>query len=250
MYFPATHSAHAPPSGPVAPALHVQLSIAPAPSGDHEWAGHAAHVASELAASACEYVLAAHGVQVDVPRTDLNVPATHALQAWPARAYPLSHRQDVMVLLPALEFEFHGQRVQSVFESDPSAARYVFTGQTVQLWSPTAFLYVPGRQSSQTHTSYSQWPALQRQASIATLAGADDELLGHRTQSPGRVRATSSWNVFRPQSTHASLPTTALYLPRSHAMHSPPLGPVQPALHEQSAAAVLAAGALESAGHP
>jgi hypothetical protein len=144
LYFPATHSEQAPPLGPEEPALHVQLFSVPEPIGEDENVGHATHVVFEVAASECEYVFAAHDMQFDEPRTDLNVPATHATQVCASREYPLSHRQEVMVLLPALEFELLGQRLQSATESEPSAARYVFVGQSVQLWSPIVCLYFPG----------------------------------------------------------------------------------------------------------
>jgi hypothetical protein len=39
-----------------------------------------------------------------------------------------------------------------------------------------------------------------------------------------------------------------LYLPASHTVHGPPLGPDQPALQMKSAKAVLCAGELEPAG--
>ena len=100
-------------------------------------------MASEVAASECEYVLAAHEMQFDEPRTDLNVPEPHATQVSASREYPLSHRQEVMVLLPALEFELLGHLLQSAIESEPSAGRYVFIGHLVQFWSPTICLYFP-----------------------------------------------------------------------------------------------------------
>ena len=43
-------------------------------------------------------------------------------------------------------------------------------------------------------------------------------------------------------------PAVLLYLPASHAVQFPPLGPDQPALQVQSVKAVLCAGELESAG--
>jgi hypothetical protein len=40
---------------------------------------------------------------------------------------------------------------------------------------------------------------------------------------------------------HAAGPGESLYLPSSHAVHVPPLGPVYPAMHAQSPVASLAA---------
>ena len=49
---------------------------------------------------------------------------------------------------------------------------------------------------------------------------------------------------------HAACPDSVLYFPAAHAVHDWPSGPVDPALQAQSVALLLAAGALESAGHP
>ena len=46
-----------------------------------------------------------------------------------------------------------------------------------------------------------------------------------------------------------SVPALLLYLPGTHSTHSPPLGPVVPALQRQSVTAVDAAAERESAGH-
>ena len=46
LYFPATHAVHGPPSGPVDPALQVQLVKAALPAGELESAGQAVHDAS------------------------------------------------------------------------------------------------------------------------------------------------------------------------------------------------------------
>ena len=44
-------------------------------------------------------------------------------------------------------------------------------------------------------------------------------------------------------------PDASLYVPASHAVHGPPLGPVYPAMHSQSPLASLPAGDVELAGH-
>jgi hypothetical protein len=40
LYLPPTHSKHAPPSGPVVPAMHTHFEAAPLPAGAFEFAGH------------------------------------------------------------------------------------------------------------------------------------------------------------------------------------------------------------------
>ena len=44
LYFPATHSEHVPPSGPVEPALQVQAVSIELPKSEFEYAGHVTHV--------------------------------------------------------------------------------------------------------------------------------------------------------------------------------------------------------------
>ena len=98
----------------------------------------------DVPAATAEYRCAAHGVQTDVPLTDLKVPGTHGVQLWrDFPVYPTSHRQSVRCLLPATEFEFGGQCLHSSTDSDPISFRYVPTGQSVQLWSPCILLYFP-----------------------------------------------------------------------------------------------------------
>jgi len=133
LYVPATHSVHVPPSGPDDPVLQEQLCTPAEACSDQERAGHCMHVSCDVAASDCEYVFCSHDTQGDEPLTVLYFPAAHGTQVSESRVYPLSHRHAVVVLLPALDFEFRGHTSQSATESEPSAGKYVFTGQSVQL---------------------------------------------------------------------------------------------------------------------
>jgi len=133
LYVPATHSVHVPPSAPDDPVLQEQLCCAAEACSDQERAGHCMHVSCDVAASDCEYVFCSHDTQGDEPLTVLYFPAAHGTQVSESRVYPLSHRHAVVVLLPALDFEFRGHTSQSATESEPSAGKYVFTGQSVQL---------------------------------------------------------------------------------------------------------------------
>ena len=54
LYFPATHSKHVPPSGPVEPALQVQAVSMELPDGDDEWVGHISHVYISVAPTVVE----------------------------------------------------------------------------------------------------------------------------------------------------------------------------------------------------
>ena len=81
MYFPASHTVHAPPSGPEKPALQVQLVKAELPAGELEFVGQVMHV--EIAVTVVEYVPAPQSVQLADPVDVLYFPATHAVQVPP-----------------------------------------------------------------------------------------------------------------------------------------------------------------------
>jgi hypothetical protein len=54
LYFPVTHATHGPPSGPVDPALQVQLVKAVLPGGELEFDGQSLHVMLAEAPTAVE----------------------------------------------------------------------------------------------------------------------------------------------------------------------------------------------------
>jgi hypothetical protein len=69
LYFPATHSAQVPPSGPDQPASQVQLVTAELPAGDVALVGHALH---ETADDLFEYLPAEQGIHVVDPGLELS----------------------------------------------------------------------------------------------------------------------------------------------------------------------------------
>jgi len=69
LYFPATHSAQVPPSGPDEPALQLQLVTAELPAGDVASVGHAMH---ERADDSFEYLPAEQGMHVVDPGLELS----------------------------------------------------------------------------------------------------------------------------------------------------------------------------------
>ncbi len=62
LYFPATQSAHVPPSGPLEPALQVQLVKTALPASELEADGQARHVELASAPTDVEYVPAPQSV--------------------------------------------------------------------------------------------------------------------------------------------------------------------------------------------
>jgi len=110
---PAGHAEHSPPSGPVNPALHVQLVTMSAPS-DNE--------ADDDGQSK----------QAALPAVSLYVPAEHAEHSPPSGpVYPAMHSQSVTLSLP----------------SDDEA---VVDGQAKHSVLPVSSLYLPGAHASQS----------------------------------------------------------------------------------------------------
>ena len=56
LCLPAAHAEHAPPLGPVKPALHVQAMAAALPAGELELLGHSMQTSADVAPIAAEYV--------------------------------------------------------------------------------------------------------------------------------------------------------------------------------------------------
>jgi hypothetical protein len=77
LYFPATHAVHEPPSGPVHPALQVQLVK------EFEFDRQTLHAELAEAPTALEYVPSEQSVHRDDPVNDLYFPATHAVHLPP-----------------------------------------------------------------------------------------------------------------------------------------------------------------------
>ena len=79
LYLPAAHASHAPPSGPVKPAMHLHSVTLALPSPETEFDGHAAHALP----SSIEYVLigqVVHTLDELAPTTDENLPPAHCTQ--------------------------------------------------------------------------------------------------------------------------------------------------------------------------
>ena len=91
--------------------------------------------------------------------------------------------QLLAAVLPGGEFEFCGQLKQVLMTVAPEVVEYVPLGQCVQDASPVDPLYVPATQLSQAPPLGPVAPALQIQASSASLDAGESELAGHSVQS-------------------------------------------------------------------
>lgn len=144
LYFPGTHNAHAPPLGPVVPALHAQAVAAALPAAELEFVGHGAHVRESCAPVYTENVPGAQESQLWSPDTRLYFPATQ-LSHWPplSPVKPGPQMQSVCTALPDGELESAGQAVQVETAVAAVRSEYVPGPQASQLSSPDAILYVP-----------------------------------------------------------------------------------------------------------
>jgi len=77
LYFPATHSAHVPPSSPCVPALHIQALASLLAAGAFVFTGHPTQV-FVTAATMAEYWPATQLVHIAFPGAILYLPYTHA----------------------------------------------------------------------------------------------------------------------------------------------------------------------------
>jgi ABC-type cobalt transport system substrate-binding protein len=130
LYFPATQSVHVPPSGPVEPALQVQLVKAALPAGELEADGQALHVAAFAPA---EYVPAVQSLHSSDPVDALYFPARQSVHVPPfGPVEPALQVQLVKAGLPSGELvSADGQVTHVEIASAPTASEYVPAPQFV-----------------------------------------------------------------------------------------------------------------------
>jgi hypothetical protein len=87
-------------------------------------------------------------------------------------------------------------------------------------------LYVPATHAVHVPPLGPVKPALQVQAVRAALASGELELVGHPRQVVSTVAPTVVEYVPTAQLRHRDGPVVILYVPATHAVHVPPLGPV------------------------
>jgi hypothetical protein len=83
-------------------------------------------------------------------------------------------------------------------------------------------------------------------SSSLTLPTKDVNVSGHRTHA---LAPETFEKLPAAQLVHGSLPVTLLYLPVTHASHTPPSGPVKPSGQRHAAIALLELGDVEFSGH-
>jgi hypothetical protein len=101
-------------------------------------------------ASVSEYLPAPHSLHSPLPVTCLYLPAGHASNGPPfGPLYPLLAIQAVLIELPAGEFEFGTQDVQTVTVVAANAVEYVPELQSLHAALPITALYFPATHAEQ-----------------------------------------------------------------------------------------------------
>ena len=178
LYFPASHSEQAPPSGPEEPALHVQSVKAQLPVCEFEFLGQAKHVETAVAPTAVEYLPCSQRIHASDPAADLYLPATQPIH-WllpPGLVKPALHRQSEAASDPAGEFEFkiHCKHVLSdVCQFD---GEYFPAPQSMHAASPVSALNLPATHPTHGPPLGPVNPALQAQSEDESLPSGAFEL--------------------------------------------------------------------------
>ena len=198
-----------------------------------------------------EKVLFGHSSHAALPVCVLNDPAKHAEQTPPSGpVYPALHVHVVDVLAPrATEYELaaHAEHVPEAVA--PVVDRYVPAEQSEQAAEPLTVLNFPATQAVHGPPFAPVYPTLQAHAATSELELGAFVVAGQATQVDDALAPTVTEYVVIPQSVHAALPLLVLYLPATHAEHTPPSGPVNPALHIQAAIEELDTAELEFDTH-
>jgi hypothetical protein len=110
---------------------------------------------------------------------------------------------------------------------------------------PVFSLYLPTTHCVQMPPSDPVEPASQVHAVKAELPTGESEYVGHVVHVVAPIAAEY---VPDPQSRHESAPVATLYLPTTHCVQVPPLGPDEPGLQMQAVEDELPAGESEYVG--
>ena len=151
--------------------------------------------------------------------------------------------------LEAGEIEFNGQVRHTLGVLAACVVENLPARQFVHAAFPMTSLYFPATQPAHGPPLGPVNPVLQRQAVCAALEAGETEFDGQVRHTLDASPACVVENLPARQSVHVAFPLTSLYFPATQPVHVPPLGPVNPALHEQSLGSPLCAGAWELVVH-
>lgn len=244
-YLPATHVSHvvllASPfvlvpaaqslqtTAPMPPYFPGAQSVqTPAPAPAYLPATHAVH--AQLSPMLFVLVPAAQSVHTDAPVTAANFPGAHPLQraACPvAENFPGTQTHASACALAVGDVLFGGHRMHDA--------------------EPDVFLYVPVAHAPHAAVEPPRpvYPAVQTQDATVCAPPEEEVSVGHAEQ----FAAPASAYVPAEQLLQGALPLTALYVPATQDVHTPPSRPVYATLHVQSVTAAFWPRVCAFAGH-
>ena len=116
------------------------------------------------------------------------------------------------------------------------SAENVLFGHSSHAALPVCALNDPGKHAEHTPPSGPVYPVLHvHVVDVLAPRATEYELAGHPAQVPAAVAPVVDRYVPAEQSEQAAEPLTSLNFPATHAEHTPPSGPVNPALQVHAA---------------
>jgi hypothetical protein len=153
---------------------------------------------------------------------------------------------------PDAEYVFVPHLVQASLETAPDVDDFIPGPQLEHVVASSCSLYDPAEHIWHVGLSlprlFVRYPRRHLQSDGRVLPITDTELSWHPRQTTLDDAATTPEYVLFPHSVQGLGPTVGLYVPCTHDRHVAPFAPVDPALHWQSVALLLPAGAAEFKG--
>ena len=190
-----------------------------------------------LLATTPENVLFGQTVHAALPTCVLKVPATQARHGPPSGPeYPLLHTHTALDT-PDCAFALQFEHVE--IDVAPVTLENVFAEQFRHADVPVTVLYLPGTHSAHGPPFGPLAPVLHVQAVNAELLVTELELSGQLRHLSELLAPSVPEYVPTKQFVQAAVPFVILYLPTAHNVHTPPSGPVAPALQTHAVITVL-----------
>jgi hypothetical protein len=207
------------------------------------------HVAATVAPTVVEYLPAPQSVQRAAPVPVLYFPAPQAVHVPPlGPVNPTLQTQLASAGEPTGACVSAGQAWQALCAVAATVVEYVLTLQSVHTLLPMNLLNLPGTHAVHVPPSTPLYPVVHMQFVKSVDPAPEIEFAGQAVQTDSDCAAIEPEYLLSAQLVHAAEPGTVLYFPATHAVHVPPLGPVNPRLQRQLASAVDPTGACAFAG--
>jgi hypothetical protein len=219
-------------------ATHWAAADAPV-AAEYVPATQSRHVAATVAPTVVEYLPAPQSVQRAAPVPVLYFPAPQAVHVPPlGPVNPTLQTQLASAGEPTGACVSAGQAWQALCAVAATVVEYVLTLQSVHTLLPMNLLNLPGTHAVHVPPSTPLYPVVHMQFVKSVDPAPEIEFAGQAVQTDSDCAAIEPEYLLSAQLVHAAEPGTVLYFPATHAVHVPPLGPVNPRLQRQLSSAV------------